>query len=92
MAIPVRRRGFDDGLQGFPPGQSTAASSVLTVHFPVPHGSRHDLRPPSPADFSNPQDTADQVGFRIFPRYNNCEDPARSAMRECPGSRAHGLP
>ena len=88
---PVPRRGFDEGLQGFPPGQSSAASSEQTVHIPVPHGSRHDLSPSS-ADFSNPPDTAYQGVFSTFPRYKKkCEDPAHSLVRECPGSRAHGL-
>ena len=56
------------GLQGFPPGQSSATSSEQTVDIPVPHGGRHDLSPSS-ADFSNPPDTANQGFFRTFPRY-----------------------
>ena len=64
---PVPRRGFDEGPQGFPPEQRSAASSEQTVHIPVPHGGRHDL---SAADFSNPLDTADQgFFFALFARY-----------------------
>ena len=87
---PVPRRGFDDGLQGFPPGQSSAASSEQTVDIPVPHGGQHDLHPPSAADFSNPPGTADQGVFRAFPWYKKVRRSAHSVVRECPGSRARG--
>ena len=61
--IPALRGPYGtSGLRGFPPGQSSAASSEQTVHIPVPHGSRHDLSP-SAADFSNPLDTANQGFF-----------------------------
>ena len=66
---PVPRHGFDEGLQSFSPGQSSAASSEQTVHIRLPHGGRHDLHPPSAADFSNPRNTADQGFFRTFPQY-----------------------
>ena len=76
---PVPRRGFDEGLQGFPPEQSSAASSEQTVHIPVPHGGRHDLSL-SAADFSNSPDTADYGFFRTFPRYKKVR---RSCALSC---------
>ena len=78
--IPVPRRGFDEGCQGFHPEQVSTASLEQTVHIPVPHGGQHDFHPPSAADSSNPLDTGDQVVFRTFPRNKKCEDPAHSVV------------
>ena len=75
---PVPRRGL-----------SSPASSE---HIPVPHDGQHDLHPPSAADFSNLRDTADHGFFRTFLRCKKrCEDPARSAVRVCPGVSVHGF-
>ena len=43
---PVPRRGFDEGLQGFPPGQSTAASSeqIVDLEFRMVAGMTFLLR------------------------------------------------
>ena len=83
VEIPVPRRGFDEGLQGFPPGLGSAASSEQTVHIPVPHGDQCDLHPPSAVDFSNPPDTADQgLFFRTLPRYKKSAKIPRTQQRE----------
>ena len=50
IPVPPGRVGVR-GLQGFPPGLDSAASSEQTVHIPVPHGGWHDLHPPSAVDF-----------------------------------------
>ena len=87
--FPVGAGGIGSGgLQGFSPGRtSLQCTGEQSVHILVPHGGRHDLHPPSAADFSNPPDTADQgFFFRTFPRYKkSAKIPRAQWCESAPG-------
>ena len=81
---PFPRRGFDEGLQGFSPQdrvQQRVRSRPFTFQFRTVQQRIFQIR----------QVRRFKVFFRTFPRYKKSEDPAHSVVRECPGSRAHGL-
>ena len=91
---PVPRPGGVGDLQGFPRGQGSTALSEQIPEFPDPGGGHADFQPVqgSAASSSDSPGQAGQGVFRTFsPFQKKCEDPAHSVVRECPGSRAHGL-
>ena len=89
---PVPRRGLDEGLQGFSlqdSVQQRVRSRPFTFQFRTVARMTFILR--KQRIFQIRRVRRIMLFFAFFRGTKKCEDPAHSVVRECSGSRAHGL-